>query len=177
MVLSAIALRHDAIPRITISKHDTMNKSTNERLDQTMKRNHPWTRHVVLLLFIVALILLSGCRSAPIYNAKDVPISPRLSASEEQIAEAIWSAGRQLGWSIKQVGAWKIKAVKHIRRHSLTVSIEYSKTAFNILYVDSENLKYDGRNIHENYNVWVRQLEERIQKEIGFRLPEPRESN
>ena len=140
-----------------------------------MKRNQPWTRYGIPL-FIAILILLSGCRSAPIYNAKDVSISPRLSASEEEIAEAIWSAGRRLGWSIKQVGEWKIKAVKHIRSHSLTVSIHYSKTAFDILYVDSENLNFDGQNIHENYNVWVRRLEERIQNEIEFRLPEPREN-
>ena len=112
----------------------------------------------------------------PLYNAKGVVISPRFSASEEEIAEAIWSAGRRLGWKIEGVGEWKIKAVKHIRSHSLAVSIHYSKTAFDITYFDSENLGFDGQNIHKNYNFWIHQLEEKIQNEIEFRLPKPRGS-
>ncbi len=121
------------------------------------------------------LVLFSGCQTtAPIYNAKNISISPRHSASNEEIAEAIWSAARRRGWKTEIVGKWKIKAVKHIRSHSLTVSINYSKSSFDINYIDSNNLKFDGSNIHKNYNIWIHQLEESIQNEIKFRLPEPR---
>ena len=136
-----------------------------------MDRIHPGARDNILLI-VTVLIMLSACRSAPVYTANDVSISPNASASEEEIAEVIWSAARRLGWQTKKVGEWKIKAVKQIRNHSLTVSIPYSKNAFSIIYVDSENLDYDGQTIHVNYNVWVSRLEQRIQKEIEFRLPE-----
>ncbi len=126
-------------------------------------------------LFIMILVLLSGCQTTvPVYNAKNISISPRLSAANEEIAEAIWSAARRQGWKTEIVGEWKIKAVKHIRSHSLTVLINYSKSSFDISYVDSNNLKFDGSNIHKNYNIWIHQLEESIQNEIKFRLPELR---
>ena len=124
---------------------------------------------------IMLLVMLCGCQTtAPLYNAKNISISPRLSASNEEIAEAIWSAARRQGWKTERVGDRKIKAVKHIRSHSLTVSINYSKSSFDIIYIDSNNLKFDGSNIHKNYNIWIHQLEESIQNEIKFRLPEPR---
>ena len=139
-----------------------------------MKRNQSWTRYGIILI-IAALVILSGCRTSPIYNAKDVSISPRASVSEEEMADAIRSAGRRLGWDFVKEGAWELKAMKRIGNHSLTVSIGYSKTAFDILYVDSENLLFDGQNIHDSYNVWVRQLEEMIQTEIKFRVSGSRE--
>jgi len=139
-----------------------------------MKR-YQFTTQSKFSIFIISLILLSGCQTTvPLYNAKNISISPRLSASNEEIAEAIWSAARRQGWKTERMGDRKIKAVKHIRSHSITVSINYSKSSFDIFYVDSNNLKFDGSNIHKNYNIWIHQLEESIQNEIKFRLPEPR---
>ncbi len=140
-----------------------------------MNQNY-WRAHPGNNFIVVALVLLCGCRSAPIYNAKDVSISPRMSASEEEIAEAIWSAGRRLGWQTEIVSDGNIKAVRHIRDHSATVSIRYSRTSFDIYYVNSENLDYDGQSIHENYNIWISRLAKKIQNEIEFRLPEARGS-
>jgi len=138
-----------------------------------MKRNQQDITRGVLLI-ITVLVLLSGCRSAPVYNPKGISISPRPSASKEEIAEAIWSAGRRDGWQIEKVGEWKLKAVKRIRNHSATISIHYSKNTLDISYVDSDNLDFDGQNIHENYNVWIHRLTEKIQNEMRFRLPEHR---
>ena len=53
----------------------------------------------------------------------------------------------------------------------MTVAIPYNKNQFSILYLESENLDYDGKKIHVNYNIWIKRLADQIQNEIDFRLP------
>jgi len=120
----------------------------------------------------VLLILgLNACKTAPIYNARDISISPRSSATEEEIEKTIWYAGRRLDWRISKVHPGEMQGVFRKRDHTATVAIPYNKTQFSILYLDSENLDYDGDEIHVNYNIWIKRLAEQIQNEIGFRLP------
>ena len=121
---------------------------------------------MVLITFV-----FSACRTAPIYNARHIPITPRPSATEEEIEKAIWSASRRLDWLIKNVRPGELQGVYRKQTHKATVSIPYDRTQFSILYVDSENLDYDGSNIHVNYNVWIQRLADQIQNEIDFRLP------
>lgn len=121
-----------------------------------------------LLFFFCVLI---GCKTQPIYNAEKIPISPRPSATDKEISEAIWSAGRQEGWQIYQIRPGEMKGTKDIRVHSMTVKILYDRSSFSIYYVSSENLKEDDGEIHKNYNIWVKRLEKQIQEEISFRLP------
>ncbi len=123
----------------------------------------------ISILFVI--LLLNACRTAPIYNAENIPISPRASATDEDISETIWVAGRRLGWQIEKIKPGEMRGVFKIKTHSATVSIPYDRTQFSILYKDSENLDYDGNEIHKNYNVWIQRLVGKIQHEIDFRLP------
>ena len=110
-------------------------------------------------IFIVLLIFgLNACRTAPIYNARHIPISPRPSATEEEIEKTIWYAGRRLNWHINKVRPGEMQGVFRKRDHTATVAIPYNKTQFSILYLDSENLDYDGNEIHVNYNIWIKRL-------------------
>lgn len=123
----------------------------------------------ISLTFILSVLL--NCRSAPIYNAEHIPISPRDTATIEEIAEAIWSAGRRLGWKVEKIKPGESLARLKIRSHSATVKILFNTQEFSIIYLNSKNLDQDDGEIHENYNVWIKRLEEKIRNEIGFRLP------
>ncbi len=120
----------------------------------------------VLIVFLT--LILSACRTAPIYNAKHIPISPDPSATEQDIEKAIWSAGRRLDWRIKKIRQGEMRGVYKKPTYTATVSIPYDRTQFSIIYVGSENLEYDGHEIHENYNVWIQRLADQIQNYIEY---------
>ena len=140
-----------------------------------MKRNQP-SGPAWIALCICVVALLSACSSVPVYNAKNVVVMTKASISENEIADAIRSACHQRGWIVEKVGEWKIKATTHIRSHTASVMIHYTKSTFDITYYDSNNLDYNGHSIHKNYNIWIQQLAEIIKSEIEFRYPELRNS-
>jgi len=127
------------------------------------------TKKRYLIVFLA--LALNACRTAPIYNSTDISISPRSTATDKEIGEAIWSAGRSLEWRIKKVRPGQMSGVFKKNTHRAVVAIHYDKAHFNILYQDSDNLKYDGNDIHVNYNVWIHKLEQKIQNKINFNLP------
>lgn len=139
--------------------------------DNTMILLHAAFRASLHPVFFMIFVALMGCTSAPIYNAENIPISPRESATDEEISEAIWSAGRRLGWRVDKVRPGEMRASLDIRSHSATVNIVYSHSNFSIHHTASENLDEDDGEIHENYNVWIKRLENKIQDEVSFRLP------
>jgi hypothetical protein len=94
-----------------------------------------------------------------------------MSATDEDISEAIWSAGRRLGWRVNKIRSGEMRATREIRLHSASVNIRYNHSNFSIHYIKSENLDEEDGEIHENYNVWIKRLENKIQDEISFRLP------
>ena len=122
------------------------------------------------VLIVLLTLILSACRTAPIYNARHIPISPDPSATEEDIENAIWSAGRRLDWRIKKIRHGEMRGVYKKPTYTATVSIPYDRTQFSIIYVGSENLEYDGREIHENYNVWIQRLADQIKNYIEYPL-------
>ncbi len=128
-------------------------------------------------LVLLFALILNACRTAPIYSATNIPTSPRPSATDEEISEAIWSAGRRLGWRIEKIKPGEMRGIYKIRTHEAVVAIYYDKTHFSIEYLNSVNLDYDGNEIHVNYNVWIHKLEQKIHNEISFRLPQRAETN
>ena len=55
------------------------------------------------------------------------------------------------------------------RDHMAVVEIPYTENSFSIKYKDSQNLNYDAStgSIHNNYNGWVRNLENAIQVQLS----------
>ena len=47
------------------------------------------------------------------------------------------------------------------------VEIPYDRVTYSILYRDSNNLDYDGVNIHSNYNGWVQRLSAEINAQLS----------
>ena len=122
-------------------------------------------RVVAALTIGIAVAALAGC-ALPIYNVEDAPVTRKLSA--DQVKIAILRAGTTLGWRMQEVRPHEIEGTLYLRRHMAKVDIPYSAERYSILYKDSQNLLYDGQNIHKNYNGWIKNLDAAIRTQIGL---------
>jgi hypothetical protein len=119
-------------------------------------------RKIAFVAMISLTLALIGCRSAPVYNATDVPVNASEKATAADVKKAIMSAGAALGWQMKGDAPGHIVATLALRKHMAIVDIPYSTNSFSILYKDSTELGYNGSSIHSNYNGWVQNLERQI---------------
>lgn len=121
-----------------------------------------------IVLLIVLSLFLMGCRTAPVQDFNDMPINtssgkkPALS----KVTQDIIQAGNSLGWQMKKGKPGHITATLNLRKHMAKVDINYSKTDYSIHYKDSRELRYDGANIHSNYNSWVQNLSNAISTQV-----------
>jgi len=121
----------------------------------------------LIALLIGLTIAAAGCRSNPILNVEDSPIDANVKSSKD-VQKAIIRAGTSLGWKMKSVSDGNIEATLLLRNHMAKVDIRYNRKSYSITYKDSsETLKYDGTNIHPNYNGWIQNLDRNIQAELS----------
>ena len=121
------------------------------------------------ILVIVAtslLLILAGCTSNPILNIENAPIEIEAKHSSKGIKKAIIRAGAGLGWQMKFKKKGHIVGTLYLRKHVAVVDITYTKNSYNITYKSSQNLDYDGTNIHRNYNGWIQNLNRQIQAQL-----------
>lgn len=122
----------------------------------------------MMLLVLAAVVGLAGCRSAPVMNVQEAPVTVvDGKASQEEVAKAIIRAGQSLGWQIKKASPGKMNGTLMVREHMANIEIAYNAKQYSITYKDSKNLNYDGTNIHSNYNGWIQNLNNRIQFELN----------
>ncbi len=124
----------------------------------------------ILLISALALFML-GCTAKPVMNLENVAV-PTITAttksSMEDVQQAIISACLKRGWTPKVVSPGLIEASLSNRSHNATIEIPFSANAYSIHYKASENLNYNGKTIHRNYNNWVVKLSRSIQVELGM---------
>ncbi len=125
-------------------------------------------KNKILLPLVITLALVAvGCRTNPVYNLSDAPVTTSSrNYGVSDVRGAILQAGASLGWQMKAVRPGLIVGTLYVREHMAKVEIPYDRRSYSILYQDSSNLDYDGANIHSNYNGWVQNLS----KEINARL-------
>lgn len=121
------------------------------------------------LIGFVGLFVLTGCRTAAVYNVSNSPVETEKKVSDEQVYAAIKKAGVGLGWVVKKVQPGVAEAKLNLRKHMALVEIPYSKNGYSINYKNSINLNYDKEkgSIHSNYNGWVQNLDNAIQVELS----------
>ena len=124
-------------------------------------------KKISTLILAVLLVGMIGCRSTPIRTVSDAPVIATGKYSLKDVKKAIESAGQSLGWGMKSVKPGVIVATIFVRNHMAKVEVKYNKKTFSILYKDSAGLKYDGVNIHKNYNSWISNLEGRINSQLS----------
>src|SRR5262249_57578741 len=108
----------------------------------------------------------TSCRKSPIYNVTDSSFTAPKKVKLDQVREAIERAGRGLGWQMESVAPGRIVGTLHLRTHMAQVDIPSTTPPYSITYRDSQHLNYDGSNIHSNYNGWIRNLDQAIQKQL-----------
>ena len=118
-------------------------------------------------LYFIISIFVASCSSQRIRNIDNVAIPVQTEAfTLDQVREAIQSAADFLSWRLKFLSPGKVLATYKIRSHTVQVLILYTEDHYSIRYHDSFNLNYDGDEIHESYNLWVGNLNTRIEKEL-----------
>jgi hypothetical protein len=124
----------------------------------------------VWILVVAAVVTASGgCRTAPILNPVSAPLAaaPGARVTMEDVSKAVWTAGKKLGWAIQENRPGEMTGTLSIRKHVAVVTITYDTSTFTINYKSSQNLLYQGHEIHRQYNNWVRNLARAIQAEMA----------
>jgi hypothetical protein len=124
-------------------------------------------KNMAFIAMIVLTMALTGCRTAPVYNVSDAPVNVSEKATADDVKKAILDAGAGLGWQMIMVEPGHIEGRLFLRTHSAIVDIPYSTESYSITYKDSTELKYDGTNIHSNYNGWIQNLDRAIQGRLS----------
>ena len=122
--------------------------------------------NILVIAAASMLILLAGCRANPVFNIENAPIEVSVKHSYKDIKKAIIRAGAGLGWQMKAKKSGHIVGTLFLREHVAVVDIKYTKKSYSITYKSSQNLNYDGINIHKNYNSWVKNLNRQIQAQL-----------
>ncbi len=120
-----------------------------------------------LALLLPALFFSVGARSAkPMYEPPPVEVPGGIS--QEDAAKSISKAVMGRGWTIdskdiSERGPSLFTASLHVRKHSLTIRIEFDTEQITFHYVESENLGFkekDGvKYIHPKYTTWIKNIE------------------
>lgn len=119
-------------------------------------------------LLLLGLLFLAACRSAPVHNVESATFGMPDSLTMEQAKSAIVRGGASLGWQMREEAPGHLIGTLTIRAHKAVVDINYDSKNFSITYKDSRNLRYDGTNIHSNYNGWISNLVNAIQTQVQF---------
>ena len=125
-------------------------------------------------LALIAVLAVTGCRTAPLYEASDIsfsspPTSVKRVLTIEDYKDAIIRGGSKRGWTFEDGGPGHLVGTVGVRgKHFATVDIVFDTESFSITHKSSTNLNYNAssRVIHPNYNTWVHNLESDIQAEI-----------
>jgi hypothetical protein len=133
-------------------------------------------RIVSLASIVIALILLNllGCRSAPIQNVQNVAVTiKKADYTIEDVEKVILRAGDIASWKMEIDKPGAILATYYGPTeegrisYSASVTIAYTRASYSIEYRNStENIRYSSGKIHENYNVWVKDLDSAIRREM-----------
>lgn len=123
--------------------------------------------NILVIAATSLLIILAGCRANPVFNIENAPIEMSTKHSSKDIKKAIIRAGASLGWQMKSKKSGHIVGTLFLRKHVAVVDIKYTKKDYSITYKSSQNLNYDGVNIHKNYNSWVQNLNRQIQAQLS----------
>lgn len=134
------------------------------RKEENIMKTKP---NILVITATVLLLVLAGCRVNPVLNIENAPIEITSKHSSKDIKKAIIRAGAGLGWNMKAKKTGHIVGTLFLRKHVATVDITYTKNTYSIMYKDSQNLDYDGTNIHKNYNGWVQNLNRQIQAQLS----------
>jgi hypothetical protein len=118
-------------------------------------------------LIALAAVAAVGCTARPVLNVEAAPVEyvgrpPTLA----DVERAIVRAGQAQGWKMEPVRPGLVVGTYTWRGHVAVVDVTYTTKSYDIKYKDSQNLGYDGANIHRNYNYYVGELDKGIRAQL-----------
>ena len=119
---------------------------------------------------LVLAFQMVGCaqwQTRPLYQVEHAPLETATAGvSIHQLGQRIKAAGTGLGWRMVLLKPGVMMATLKRRKRMAQVRIAFTQTTYHIAYQDSHHLNYDGTLIHDDYNKWVRRLEDAIQRHV-----------
>lgn len=129
----------------------------------------PSSRHSIFAV-VIAAFLVTACAPTMVRNVTDAPVvSNKASLTLDDVRVAITRAGTGLGWIMIEEQPGLIKGTLKLRSHEAVIDVAYDTSVYSIRYVDSTNLNYNESKgtIHKNYNGWIQNLDNAIQRELS----------
>ena len=126
-------------------------------------------KRALLAFILLGFVGISGCL-APLVNVTDsaVTTGSERSASIKELGEAVVKASGSLGWRMQRITAGHIVGTLFLRSQMAAVDITFNEDTYSINYKNSSNLKYNGEEIHRNYNGWIKMLDDAINREFSL---------
>jgi hypothetical protein len=122
-------------------------------------------RAVAAVGFGLLLACVAACRTQPIRDVIDAPLPSVWSeASPDAADEAIWRAGRKVGWQIERLRPGVLRGTWRHEHYTAVVTITREGDRLGIRYEESDHLLREG-GIHSNYNAMVERLLRQIERE------------
>jgi len=114
------------------------------------------------------VLLVAAFNTRPLMNVENAGLSAPANVTMEQVEAAIRAGAAERGWELQRLAPGRLEATVYIRSHMAQVEILHDTSTFSIHYKNSSNLKYDGANIHRNYNNWISNLQRSIVKHTSM---------
>ncbi len=127
--------------------------------------------HFILRFAIpCVLLLLVGCGliAVPVVNLSERQVIAPKAVSLDDVQKAIIRAGASLGWQIVPRGTGYLEGTTTWKAHRAHVDIKFDTKSYSIMYKDSDNINYDGTNIHRVYNAKVQDLDKSIRVQLNL---------
>jgi len=128
-------------------------------------------------LFLIGFVLpFGGCayQHQAIYNV-DRSLPPAAEhMSVDKIRDIVVAAGTHYEWIMQPVAPGHLEASERKEKYAATADIYFNQTRLTIALKSSANLNQTATTIHGHYNVWIRNLENRIVSDISAAGDRPR---
>ncbi len=114
------------------------------------------------------ILTVSGCGGgADILDVQSPFSTASSNASLEQVKRTIITAVATEGWQPSLGGPGHILAYRRHQGRVAKVDITYTSSSFDIKYVDSDNMAYNGKSISAVYVEWVEELRDEIKRRLS----------
>ena len=113
---------------------------------------------------VLVLVATAAHARTEIVNIDNAAIPAGLDM--DAVTAAITTGVIDRRWTPTVVGPGHVEAQLHVRSHVAIVDITFNEAAYSITYKDSHNLDYKKGRIHRNYNRWVANLNQMLQRKL-----------
>ena len=125
-------------------------------------------KRFITTLFCTAVFTLAGCGGGTnILNIQSPITIHSGNNSLDTVTRTIITASAFKSWRPEVAGPGHIVATRRQSGHVAKVNITFSSDSFNISYLDSDNMGYDGKNISPVYGQWVKELRDEIKRRLS----------